>query len=50
MGWGCPPYYGKKKSNFYAKKIAKAEKCIAKQNAIIAECKKQIDHEAKTEN
>lgn len=45
MGWGCPPFYGKKKSKFYARKIEKANTKIEKQKAIIAECEKQIKNE-----
>lgn len=40
MGWGAPPYYGT--SKFYEKKIEKAKKVIAKQEAIIAACQKAI--------
>lgn len=53
MGWMCPPFYGKKKSKFYANKITRAKAKIEKQKAIIAECEKQIEHEnacGKTEN
>lgn len=53
MGWGAPPFYGKKKSKFYANKITRAKAKIEKQKAIIAECEKYIEHEnacGKTEN
>lgn len=40
MGVMCPPLYGK--SKFYEKKRAKALKKIAKLQAIVDECDKQI--------
>lgn len=40
MGLMCPPYYGT--SKFYEKKIEKAKKVIAEQEAIIAACQKAI--------
>ena len=40
MGQMCPPFYGK--SNFYAKKKAKALAKIAKLQAIVAECDKAL--------
>lgn len=42
MGWMAPPFYGNKKSKFYAKKIQRAQAKIERQKAIIAECEKQI--------
>lgn len=42
MGINLPPFYGNKKSKFYAKKIQRAQVKIEKQKAIIAECEKQI--------
>lgn len=40
MGWGAPPFYGK--SKFYKNKRAKALKKIAKLQAVVEECDKQI--------
>lgn len=40
MGLAFPPYYGT--SKFYEKKIEKAKKIIAEQEAIIAACQKAI--------
>lgn len=40
MGLAFPPYYGT--SKFYKKKIEKAKKIIAEQEAIIAACQKAI--------
>lgn len=57
MGLAFPPYYGKKKSKFFAKKINRARAKIEKQEKIIAaceECEKQLAENenacAKTEN
>lgn len=40
MGRYCPPFYGK--SKFYSKKKARAEKKIAKQQAIIKVCDEEL--------
>lgn len=40
MGQACPPYYGK--SRFWAKKREKALKKIAKLQAIVKECEKEL--------
>lgn len=51
MGWRCPPLYGNKKSKFYANKIAKAERKIGKQQAIIRACQENLNNvDAKTKN
>lgn len=42
MGWRFPPLYGNKPSEFYKKKIQKAEKIIKKQNEIINACKEEL--------
>ena len=44
MGLAFPPYYGT--SKFYKKKIEKAKKIIAEQEAIIANCQKAIQAQA----
>lgn len=45
MGLACPPLYGK--SNFYAKKKARAEKKIAKLQEIIRVCDEELAKENK---
>lgn len=45
MGLDFPPYYGKKKSKFYANKITRAKAKIEKQKAVISECEKFIENE-----